>query len=492
MNTKNNHIYIGNVDRLPKWVGMSTKEVVEGRELSDNKLQKVVGKVRELIKNYLQLDSVNFLFGTGASIHLGAISIQNIPKQVEADIAKSGDKELNEDFKKYIKKLQKSLKEANDAKKDDRFKDERGWDVIYDGNYIRDYKNEEVKEGEEDVPDKHYGEICVKFERLLNYLTAISYQKNAENDEKGFERVCKLINTLKASLFNICDVHERETSQGDLDRIEKKGFIKAFANDKYIFHEKFLKSLMQRPLNLQRANIFTSNYDLAFEYAFDNLGIKYIDGFSGFHHRYFKPETFNYDIFYPGSTTAGKVQRIEKVVRYFKLHGSISWVADNNHSSNNIYGIEEMPIDLIKSKAKDGGDFNFGNLMVYPTAVKKSYTLDLPYSELFRHFAYCTSQQQSVLFTVGYSFCDEHFNDIIYQALSNPSFTLIIVDFYGTRRSDEIKRLKDLNDPRIIILEGDFFGDFLTLADTLMPDFLDTSSSDSVADTLNALLSKAD
>lgn len=247
---------------------------------------------------------------------------------------------------------------------------------------------------------------------------------------------------------------------------------------------------MQRPLNLQRANIFTSNYDLAFEYAFDNLGIKYIDGFSGFHHRYFKPETFNYDIFYPGSTTAGKVQRIEKVVRYFKLHGSISWVADNNHSSSNIYGIEEMPIDLIKRKANEGGDFSFGNLMVYPTAVKKSYTLDLPYSELFRHFAYCTSQPQSVLFTVGYSFCDEHFNDIIYQALSNPSFTLIIVDFNGTRGSKEIKRLKDLNDPRIIILEGDFLGDFLTLADTLMPDFLDTSSSDSVADTLNALLSK--
>ena len=65
------------------------------------------------------------------------------------------------------------------------------------------------------------------------------------------------------------------------------------------------------------------------------------------------------------------------------------------------------------------------------------------------------------------------------------------MDFNGTRGSKEIKRLKDLNDPRIIILEGDFFGDFLTLADTLMPDFLDTSSSDSVADTLNALLSKA-
>ena len=57
-----------------------------------------------------------------------------------------------------------------------------------------------------------------------------------------------------------------------------------------------------------------------------------------------------------------------------------------------------MPIELIKRKTKDKGDFGYGNLMVYPTAVKKSYTLDLPYSELFRHFAYCTSQPQSVLF----------------------------------------------------------------------------------------------
>lgn len=349
-----------------------------------------------------------------------------------------------------------------------------------------------MKGGEADSPKKHYGEICVMFELLLNYLTAISYQKDAENDEKGYKRVHKLIDSLKGSLFKICDVHERATSQRDLARINKKGFKETFARDKYIFHEKFLKSLMQRPLNLQRANIFTSNYDLAFEYAFDNLGIKYIDGFSGFHHRYFKPETFNYDVFYPGSITAGKVQRIEKVVRYFKLHGSISWVSDEKRTSSNIYGIEEMPIELIKRKTKDKGDFGYGNLMVYPTAVKKSYTLDLPYSELFRHFAYCTSQPQSVLFTVGYSFCDEHFNDIIYQALSNPSFTLIIVDYNGSQKSAEIKRLRDLNDPRIIILEGDFLGDFLTLADTLMPDFLDTSSSDNVADTLNALISKTD
>ena len=51
MNTKINHIYIGNVDRLPQWASRSTDE--DGKFAKDN-LQKAVGKVRELIKNYLQ------------------------------------------------------------------------------------------------------------------------------------------------------------------------------------------------------------------------------------------------------------------------------------------------------------------------------------------------------------------------------------------------------------------------------------------------------
>ena len=174
MNIKSNHVYIGNIDYLQKWVG-KIDELVDNEELSEDSLPKVVNKVKELIKNYLQLDSVNFLFGTGSSIHLGAASIQNIPEQAEKDIENSEDNELKEDFKKYITQLQKSLKDKNNANKNDKFKDERGWDVIYDGTYIRDYKNVELKGGEADSPKKHYGEICVMFELLLNYLTAISY-----------------------------------------------------------------------------------------------------------------------------------------------------------------------------------------------------------------------------------------------------------------------------------------------------------------------------
>ena len=476
-----NHVYVGSTDRIREWAGLKKDDTA-----TEEHQNRLIVQVREKIKNYLQLDNVSFLFGTGSSIHLGAAGIQNIPAQVELDITSSDSNELKEDFKKYVTALQKPMLESLTPEKDKKFKDEREWDLIFDDTYIRNYEGEDETDTDADM-SKHYGEIQLQFEMLLNYLTAILYQREAENKEEESKRIRDLIGALKKSLFRICDVHERTTSERDKKRIREKGFEKEFNDNKYLFHEKFLKSLMQRPLNLQRANIFTCNYDLAFEYAFDNLGVKYIDGFSGFHHRYFKPETFNYDIFYPGSTTAGKVQRIEKVVRYFKLHGSISWVSDGKHTPSNIYGIEEMPIDLIKRKAEDD-DFDYGNLMIYPTAVKKSYTLDLPYSELFRHFAYCISQPQSVLFTVGYSFSDEHFNDIIYQALSNPTFTLIIIDFYGCEKSAEIRRLRDLNDPRIIIIEGDFLGDFLTLANTLMPDFLDTSSEDKVTTTLNKLL----
>ena len=476
---RKNHVYVGSSDKAIEWSGFEPKD--ETSEASEKEIAKLVTQVRERFKNYLQLDHVNFLFGTGSSIHLGAASIQNIPQQVEKDIDGSEDDELKADFKLAIQALQKPLVEKFNPKVDEKFVDDRNWELVSDGTFIRNY------EEKEDANGKHYGDILLQFELLLNYLTAILFQRESEKNDAECKRLQKLISALKKSLFCLCDVHERKTRDEDLDRIKEKGFENEFKRNKYLFHEKFLKSLMQRPLNLQRANIFTSNYDLAFEYSFDNLGIKYIDGFSGFHHRFFKPETYNYDIFYPGSTTTGKVQRIEKVARYFKMHGSISWVSDNVRTPNNVYGIEELPIELIKRKAKDN-DGVYGSLMIYPTAVKKSYTLDLPYSELFRQFAYCISQPQSVLFTVGYSFCDEHFNDIIYQALSNPSFTLIIVDLNGSEKPGEIQRLRNLNDPRIIIIEGDFLGDFLTMADKLMPDFMDTSSDDKVVNTLNNLL----
>lgn len=463
-----NSIYIGNSDKLEEW--------------SKDSQQKAVDKVKLMLKNYLELDNVSFLFGSGSSIHIGAVAIRNFPVEVEDHIKnQTGNEEgkingLYDEFTDTIKELQAEWL----SKSNDKIQEQDGKQILTEDNGWTYEVSDDI------IRDTVSNEIAVEFERVLNYLIARDYVLDEKSYEDRTDKLKDLIISIKEGLFSVCDVEKRDVPQALIDRKKGSDFEQQKqhgklleGNNKYIFHEKFLKSLLQRPLNLRRANIFTANYDLAFEYAFDRLGVHYIDGFSGFHKRFFKPETFEYDIFYPGSTTSGKVHRIEKVLRYFKLHGSLSWVNSDKRDATNLYGIEEMPLSLISKLDKKG------EIIVYPTAVKKSYTLDLPYSELFRQFAATITQSQSVLVTVGYAFADDHFNDIIFQALSNPTFTLIIIDFNGITNNPNIERIKDLNDSRIIILQGSFFGDFLTLADTLMPDFNGVDTKVKVAQTLD-------
>ena len=449
-NIENNKVFIGNSDKLTEWL-----------KTDDDDQEKAIERIKLLIKNYLELDNVSFLFGSGSSIHLGAVSIRNFPAEIERFIKKQNNG-IYKEFTSTLKFLQSELKEygANNLIEESEhecFRDHRGRKHdIYDDGIIRDSETEE---------------IALEYEQVLNYLIAKDYTLEKENVERE-DKIKELISSIKEGLFSVCNINDRKIPK---DKI-KDEYYDLVKENKYHFHEKFLKALLQRPLNLKRANIFTLNYDLAFEYAFDKLGVFYIDGFAGFHKRYFKPETFEYDMFYPGSTTAGKVQRIEKVVRYFKLHGSISWINSEKRDANNLYGIEELPLPLIEKSDKKG------DTIIYPSSVKKSYTLDFPYSELFRLFATTITHAQSVLVTVGYSFADEHINDIIFQALSNPSFTLIVLAYSS---NSDIERIKKLNDSRIIILEGEYVSDFLVLADKIMPDFYDIKSKEKVAKTLN-------
>ena len=60
MKTTDNHIFIGKEDKLNNWAGHKD---VDRDELTEEEMGKLTKKVKELIKNYLQLDNVNFLFG---------------------------------------------------------------------------------------------------------------------------------------------------------------------------------------------------------------------------------------------------------------------------------------------------------------------------------------------------------------------------------------------------------------------------------------------
>lgn len=145
-----------------------------------------------------------------------------------------------------------------------------------------------------------------------------------------------------------------------------------------------------------------------------------------------------------------------------------------------MYGIKEVALDGTFEPNADR------QIMIYPCVSKKTFTLDLPYSELFRQFAQAITQPQSVLFCIGYSFFDEHINDIIYQALSIPSFTLIIANY---KSNEEIQKLKDLNDPRIIVLDPDDSGQttFVGFVKNVMPDLYEENEQIIVSETMNKL-----
>ena len=546
-------------------------------------------KIKLFLKKYLLLDNVNFLFGTGSSIHLGAETVQRIPEKVTDEIEEKDEvKNLFKKLKnKYVDKIKEEIRKGKDyfiwedkvlkpiidkifdnlkenleiSEEDEikkiKFKKDIEEELrenskkidskniiktIFANDNIKKYNIilDEVDEILKNITEKFKIElellklinknkinlkeiainekfndeekekiyklgIEVKLEDFLNYLYALKYlMEQSEGiiskEEIDIEKLEQLIETIKKAIFEMCDIDnisfednfffKREADSLISARIKIETRKKMEKEGKYTYHRSFLTSLLQRPLNLRRANIFTLNYDLAFEYACDELGIEYINGFVGFNERNFRPEVYNYDFFFPGDTTEGKVRRIERVIKYYKLHGSLNWVY-KNQNKNNPYGLYEIPIELVRMKLENKKD-NLGEIMIYPTSSKKEYTLNFPYSELFRKFADRLQQPEAVLFVVGYSFYDEHINDIIYQALANPSFTLIIVDFNGTKSGGEIKILNDLKDPRIVISQGEELGDFKYFSKELLPTMDQEDTRIKVMNSMEKLYPKED
>lgn len=311
------------------------------------------------------------------------------------------------------------------------------------------------------------------YEDLFNCLQADKFLKIQKGE--NYETIQNCIYKMQEWLFKKCDTNKTKILDDKDEHLKE---------NRYYYHELFLKKLLQRPNNLKRANLFTTNYDLAFDYALDNLGIHYIDGFSGVHNRCFRPEVYDYDIYYPGQSVSGKVHRAEKVLRYYKLHGSLSWISEKE-SISNPYGIKEITNSNFELNASQ-------QLMIYPCVSKKTFTLDLPYSELFRHFSQAIIQPQSVLITLGYSFYDEHINDIIYQALTLPSFTLIIVNYADKKGQNEyIERLKELEDHRIIVFDEDnkTTSTFTGFVKNVMPDFYEEEENELIQKALHELYS---
>jgi len=250
--------YVGENDWVRDFCEKKDVEKCEGCSTFGDKLkdyEETKDKIRIHLQQYLQLDNVSFLFGTGASLHLGTTSIRRFPKKIEEKI--NEDFSISGLFMELVKQYQKS-----------------------------------------DSIKREHDEIDVPLEDFMNFLFALKYvsENSKSMGVNGIwedQRLEELIIIIKQTLFALCDLDNLEDNWFTSNPVNSEFKEEMDTNGKYYYHKKLIKSLLQRPLNLRRANIFTTNYDLAFENAFDELGIYYIDGFFGFHKRAFRPESYD-------------------------------------------------------------------------------------------------------------------------------------------------------------------------------------------------------
>ena len=298
------------------------------------------------------------------------------------------------------------------------------------------------------------GEYSRNLERLMELLFSLRFalQRNSLVDANA---QLKTVNSLieKVHTFLLTKCTNVEFANGD--------------NRVMGLYESFYRKLVLRDRSLPRPWVFTTNYDLFNETAMDRLGLPYANGFSGVIERRFNPATFRYALAEQLDLTSRKWSAVDGFVYLCKLHGSISWTEDDH----GLFPIRET-VDLRNS----------GKVMIYPTPAKQNATLGSPYADLFREFQSRIVREQSVLFTMGYAFGDEHINNIIYQALTIPTFRLVI--FIDPTRDGELAKLRALDDPRIWIIGSDEAqpGRNVHYFDTIVQEFMPQRASERIDD----------
>ncbi|PHR46623.1 MAG: hypothetical protein COA32_10155 [Fluviicola sp.] len=343
----------------------------------------------------------------------------------------------------------------------------------------KEFYSEVLKEkGSNELKEKLNLDVSAdKFKNNLEFFlgtlhSAEFFYENTESSKKEeFELVKNTIQQVKEFLI--------EKVLNEKKRKEKKDQP---INELY---EKFYRKLLYRNTNLPKANIFTTNYDLYSEYALDRLGIHYVNGFTGGIKKYFNPTIFNYALAERMDLSQTKWSVIDNFFYLYKIHGSINWIEDREDSK--LFQVREIQ-DATFEKLKDEE-----TIMIHPTPLKQNASLGSPYSDLFREFQKKLMQNNNVLVTIGYSFSDEHINNLIYQAFTIPSFRLIVLG--APTKNSEIEKLKQLNDPRIWIIGGaledgiklHYFNGFV---ESVLPDLSNDDIDDKIENAIKTLLKK--
>lgn len=134
--------------------------------------------------------------------------------------------------------------------------------------------------------------------------------------------------------------------------------------------------------------IFTTNYDLLFEEAFERVKAPYFDGFAGAREAFFDPASVSGDQF------------SSRWTRLWKIHGSLGWKA-------NAEG------EVVRT-----GQTNSTHL-IFPEHMKYDQTQKAPYAALLDRLRSFLATEDTLLISIGFSYADAHITARIDEALAS-------------------------------------------------------------------------
>jgi hypothetical protein len=237
----------------------------------------------------------------------------------------------------------------------------------------------------------------VNIEDILNHIRRIR-EITGEKDNKKYEGVtgeaAKLLD--KEICTIIYDIIAEKEAEADIDKTKK-----FFA----------WLSLLNRDFSKE---VFTTNYDLIIEKSLEASQIPYFDGFVGSYEPFFWQESIDQFV--------NKNDLTQNWIRLWKIHGSLSWFwkLDPKTKAQKIIRIGK--IENIKKEENE--------LVIYPSKEKYDSSKKQPFIAYFDRLKnYLLSGELLFVFT-GYSFSDQHINEIIFNCLRQNNRLTALVFFF--------------------------------------------------------------
>lgn len=176
--------------------------------------------------------------------------------------------------------------------------------------------------------------------------------------------------------------------------------------------------------------IFTPNYDLLIEEAFERDRVAYFDGFTGSHLPFFDPVSVSFD-----PTGFSKDPLPSRWSRLWKLHGSLGWkIVDDA---------------VVRTGQRDATE------LIYPDHLKYDQVTKHPYTALFERLRWFLTTPDTLLICSGFSFADAHICAVLDEGSAANAHTAIFAFQYRVLENEQPAATLATSRPNISVYAPD-------------------------------------